>query len=38
MTDELRRVSVVLFATRVELEVHDDASWDPFAKICGLAE
>ncbi len=25
-------------ATRVELEVHDDASWDPFAKIYGLAE
>jgi transcriptional regulator GlxA family with amidase domain len=25
-------------ATRVELEVHEDASWDPFAKIYGLAE
>ncbi len=25
-------------ATRVELEVHDDASWDPFARIYGLAE
>jgi transcriptional regulator GlxA family with amidase domain len=24
-------------ATRVELEVHEDASWDPFAKIHGLA-
>jgi transcriptional regulator GlxA family with amidase domain len=23
--------------TRAELEVHDDASWDPFAKIYGLA-
>ena len=25
-------------ATRVELEVHEDASWDPFARIYGLAE
>jgi transcriptional regulator GlxA family with amidase domain len=24
--------------TRAELEVHEDASWDPFAKIHGLAE
>ncbi len=23
--------------TRSELEVHEDASWDPFAKIHGLA-
>jgi transcriptional regulator GlxA family with amidase domain len=25
-------------ATRTELEVHEDASWDPFAKVYGLAE
>jgi hypothetical protein len=24
--------------TLAELEVHEDASWDPFAKIYGLAE
>jgi transcriptional regulator GlxA family with amidase domain len=24
--------------TRAELEVHEDASWDPFAKIYGLTE
>jgi len=24
--------------TRAELEVHEDASWDPFAKIHGLAQ
>jgi hypothetical protein len=24
--------------TRAELEVHEDASWDPFAKVHGLAE